>query len=273
MTVGLLNIVIFSKDRGCQIDLLLRSMARFFPVDDPVNILYTWSSEEYADGYMMTIERHQSHNWVDEHTASPQYGVGFRAWVRQLIDPGRPYTMFLVDDNVFKEPFSLENNERFAEFKGREDVACFSLRMHPAITYCYTERRETPPPSFEKPGLWRWQGLLGDWGYNMSVDGHVFRTDDLLGMIHSLPYHCPNYFEGILANHPIMKPYMMCLEKSPVMNIPVNKVQTANGNHCGTIPADFLNSQYLSGKRLDLAPLVGYDNKAAHEEVPLTFLR
>jgi len=269
---GLLNIIVFSKDRGCQLDLLLRSMHTFFPIGDKVNILYTWSSKEFADGYDLTMRRHAAHNWVYEHTVTVQYGDGFRAWIRQLVDPGKPYTMFLVDDNVFKEPFSFEHSEVFSSFGMRDDVVCFSLRMHPGITYCYTERRETPPPVFEAPGLWRWQGLKGDWGYPMSLDAHIFRTSDIFPLIHSLPYHNPNYFEGILACNPISKPYMMCLNRSSVMNIPVNKVQTANGNHCGSVPADWLNAQYLSGRVINLAPLVGYCNTAAHEEVPLNFL-
>jgi hypothetical protein len=244
----------------------------FFPVDDPVNILFTWSDSSYADGYMLTMERHAHCNWVDEHTVSPQYGQGFRAWVRQLIDPGRPYTMFLVDDNVFKEPFSLEKNERFQKFKTREDVACFSLRMHPRINYCYTEGRPTPPPKVAEDGSWPWKGLIGDWGYPMSVDAHIFRTSDIFGRIHSLPYHTPNHFEGILAQHPIDKSLMMCLDRSSVMNIPVNRVQGANGNHCGNISAEYLNGQYLSGKRLDLSHLVGFDNVSAHQEVSLAFM-
>jgi hypothetical protein len=271
--VGELNIVIFSKDRACQLDLLLRSISVFFPVDDQVRILYTASGKEYDDGYAIAKQKHQYAMWVDERQPTEQYGSGFRAWVKQLIDPGKPYTMFLVDDNVFKEPFSMETNERFQTFKARNDVSCFSLRMHPGIRYCYTERRECPTPTFTEPGTWVWRSSISDWAYSMSCDGHIFNTADIFPLVHSLPYANPNTFEGILANHPIGKTYMMCLDKSPVMNLPVNKVQTVNGNHCGSIRADYLNDQYLRrGKRIDLAPLVGFNNYACHQEVPLTFL-
>lgn len=272
MNKDLLNIVIFSKDRGCQLDLLLRSIDVFFPVFDTINIIYTWSDPSYADGYMVTMNKHPYCNWIEEHTDTAQYGSGFRAWVRQLIDPGKPYTMFLVDDNVFKEPFSLDNNERFQTFKTRNDVACFSLRMHPGIRYCYTEKRDTPPPSFIEPGVWSWRGLLGDWSYPMSVDAHIFNTQDIFPLVHALDYVSPNWFEGRLAQSPINKPYMMCLDKSPVLNIPVNKVQTANGNECGNVSANYLNDQYLSGKRIDLLPIIGFDNISAHQEIPLCFM-
>jgi len=265
------NIIIFSKDRGCQLDLLLRSMWRFFRYDGMIHVLRTCSSNAYRDGYDMVISHHGNRpvNWVDEGFPTRQYGGGFRAWVRQLVDPGKPYTMFLVDDNVFKEPFDPEGSARFKEFGARDDVACFSLRMHPRIVYCYTEQRDTPPPGFEAPGLWRWQGLMGDWSYPMSVDAHIFKTADIFPLIHRLPYHTPNHFEGILANNPIMKPYMMCLDRSPVMNIPVNKVQGANGNHCGTVSAAYLNGEYLSGRRIDLDPIAGFDNISAHQEMDL----
>lgn len=267
-----LNIVIFSKDRACQLDLLLRSMSVFFPIGDPTHVVYTYSDRDFGEGYLKAFESHPYVKLYPESVATQQYGVGFRAWVRQLIDPGKPYTMFLVDDNVFKEPFSFDSNERFQAFRGRSDVVCFSLRMHPGIRYCYTQRQDTPPPQFTEPGIWNWHAPLGDWHYPMSLDGSIFNTADVFPLIHSLPYANPNTFEGILANHPINKPYMMCLDKSPVMNLPVNKVQTVNGNHCGNIRASYLNEQYLQGKRLDLNPLIGFNNYSCHQELPLTFM-
>ena len=106
----------------------------------------------------------------------------------------------------------------------------------------------------------------------MSLDSHVFKTADIFPMVHSLPYANPNWLEGHMANHPLPHPNMMCLPKSPAMNIPANKVQTVNGNHCGNISAKYLNDEYLAGKRIDLEPIVGFNNISAHQEMPLTFV-
>jgi hypothetical protein len=142
--------------------------------------------------------------------------------------------------------------------------------MHPRISYCYTEKRETKAPEVVD-GLWLWKGLPGDWGYPMSVDGHIYRTSQLKPVINSLNFSNPNTFEGILDQHRIDLPYMVCLDNSPLLNIPVNKVQTANGNHCGSISAEYLNEVYLSGRQISLSNISGFENISAHQEIPLIF--
>jgi hypothetical protein len=65
---------------------------------------------------------------------------------------------------------------------------------------------------------------------------------------------------------------MMCFERSPIMNIPVNKVQIVNGNHCGTISAEYLNTKFLEGYVIDLEPLKEFNNISAHQEVDLKLI-
>jgi hypothetical protein len=101
----------------------------------------------------------------------------------------------------------------------------------------------------------------------MSVDGGFFRTEEIHPLVARLDYKNPNTFEGTLANHPIDKPLMICLDKSAILNIPANKVQTANGNLCGDIPADKLNRLFLDRKQLSINNISGHINKAPHEEI------
>jgi hypothetical protein len=143
--------------------------------------------------------------------------------------------------------------------------------MCPRINYCYTEKRDTPPPKFTEDLMWFWRdpALKGDWSYPLSLDSTIFRTEDILPLLKNLSYENPNTLEGTLATHPINKPYMICYKDSLVFNIPVNKVQTANGNHCGNIPADYLNREFLRTKRISMSNLEFFKNTACHQEVSL----
>ena len=56
------------------------------------------------------------------------------------------------------------------------EIACLSLRMCPRMDYSYALDTITGIPPFEDGTTWRWPEAEGDWGYPMSLDGHVFRT-------------------------------------------------------------------------------------------------
>jgi hypothetical protein len=124
-------------------------------------------------------------------------------------------------------------------------------------------------PTFIKPGVWECKDILNDWHYRMSLDGHIFKTSDIYPLIHNLSYNDPNSLEAALDQNPIRKPLMACLPESVILNIPWNRVQEYNNNRHGGVGANFLNSQYLTGKRISLKSIIGIKNMAAHQEVPL----
>lgn len=259
----MINIIIFSKDRASQLDLLLRSIKTFFIGWDKYtfNILYKYSSEDYKKGYDITKSIHKEFNFVLE--------SNFKKDLLKFISPVNAFTIFGVDDDVFKEEFSFNCVE--VDMLKEANVACISLTMHPKINYCYTENKPTPPPNFisTNPYTWEWRGLPGDIGYPMSIDFSIFRTIDIICRCHKLTYNNPNTLEGYLATVPIQKPLRVCFKKSKIFNIPVNKVQTVNGNRFGGISAEYLNTKFLEGYKIDLEPLKGFDNTAVHQEVEL----
>lgn len=258
----MLNLLIFSKDRGCQLDLLLRSIKHFWTdwSDYKFFVLYKYSNEWYKEGYRRVIKKHPDINYIKE--------INFKNQVVSQLHEENKFTMYLVDDNVFKEQFKF-NCEDVFEFYKNEDIACLSLRLHPRIKYCYTIKIDTPPPKFINKNSWVCAGALGDWNYKMSVDGHIFRTKDVVNLVKSLNYSNPNTFEGMMASNELKNPLMMCFEKSIIFNIPVNKVQTVNGNYCGGISAEYLNTKFLDGYIINLEPIKNFDNISVHQEIDL----
>jgi len=260
----MVNILIFSKNRAAQLELLLRSIKEFFTdwLDFKFNILYTYGTNEYERSYEILKKIHPEFNYILE--------TDFKAQIVSIIDPEMPYTLFFVDDNVFKEPFTFRS-DLLKKFKARENISCISLRLYPGIIYCYPMRIPSPPPEFIEDWTWACSGTIGDWNYRMSLDGHIFRTSDIYESIRRLPYKNPNSFESLMSFNPIPKPYMTCFGLSPIFNIPVNKVQTFNNNYCGNMGADTLNDIFLNGQGISLVNIRHIKNISCHQEIELVF--
>src|SRR5207244_5933637 len=99
-----LDLMIYSKDRPGQLELLLRSGEQLFDEWDEIGItvVYTHSAAEFAEGYDLVRGLHPGVRFVDEHDT----GETFKETTLRLLG-GADYTVFLVDDDVFKQPFSL----------------------------------------------------------------------------------------------------------------------------------------------------------------------
>ena len=82
-------------------------------------------------------------------------------------------------------------------------------------------------------------------------------------------YNNPNSLESIMAMRPLEKPYMICFDKSPIMNIPINKVQDFNNNIHGDISADYLNEQFLDGNVISTDNIYGFNNKSCHQIIDI----
>jgi len=262
-----MNIILFSKDRPAQLELLIRSMKKFFKEfsEFQIKIITKHTDLNFAKGYDKLKILHPDQNilWKQD--------VGFQACVIDLFDKKEKYTVFFVDDIIFKEPFSIENN-RFKYFQEHGDIAAFSLRLHPHLTYCYPAAVKMTPPDFTENGVFQWMGKTGDYGYPMSLDGHIFRSADIYYNLIIERYDNPNLLESQMASRPILKPKLICLEKSVIMNNPINKVQNFNNNIHGNISAEYLNEQFLNDKIIDLSPFEGFENISCHQEMPINLI-
>jgi len=235
--------------------------------DCKINILYTYSNDKFKDGYekLFKIHNDENINYIKE-------TLKFKEHLISLIDPNNPYLVFFVDDIVWKNKFSLSSHQ-FKLFTLNNDILTLSLRLHKNLTYCYPAGIHMVPPQFETNNLFKWQGQPGDYGYPMSLDGHFFRTNDILPIIKAIPFNNPNSFEAILSCYPLNKPKMICFDESVIMNLPINKVQAFNNNVHGNISAEFLNDQFLNDFIIDLEFIKGFKNMSCHQEIEIKFIK
>lgn len=267
------NVIIFSKDRPMQLELFIRSMKEFFIEfkEHKINILYTYSNTEYEKGYIKirSIHRDLNINWVKENS--------FKNDLNNIFNKTTKYSVFFVDDNIFKEKFSL-NDKEFKYFdNNKSELICLSLRLHPNLTWCYPAKISMKKPNILNKDFniidWRYE--TGDYNYPLSLDGHIFLTRDILHFIENGSYNNPNSLESIMAmtQNSLKKKKIIFYNKSKILNLPINKVQTFNNNICGNILAETLNKEFLNDNIISLDELKEFNNTSCHQEIEIKILK
>lgn len=259
--------VIFSRDRACQLDLLLRSLDQNAPEAFETHVIWRASSGSYTDGYGRCMAEHPRTRFQRED--------GLVYQTRWLIGKSEGHVAFFTDDDVLFRPLPAGALHEHA--LNREDVLAFSLRLGENTTFCYPHARRQKVPRVRWNGdlwLWNWQEADQDFAYPCSLDGHIFRRGDLLGMIDGQHFSSPNFLEDVLvtAAEDLKRPLMASYPESKLVGIPANKVsETHVGNRAGEqhpMSAADLNRRYLAGERIDPSAMDFSGVRGAHHELP-----
>ena len=267
----MINAIVFSKDRACQLDCFLRSVEKNVEKTLPIkwSVVYLATTSESQKGYEKLFQRA-----FHECTFYDEKKEGFKQTTLNLLREESPYHVFFVDDDCFKCNWNPKDG-CLELLKQKKDLLTVSLRMDPSYDFCYTQKRKTPPPIIGKDGIWKWKGLEGDWGYPMSLDGHIFRSQDILPLIRSIDFKNPNSLEARLAGRALEMSLIFCYSSAKIINLPVNRVQTLNKNHAGLYhptSIEELNRRFLSREQLSLeAVMKAKGFNAPHFELPLVF--
>jgi hypothetical protein len=220
----MITTIVFSKNRACQLDLLLRSLSI------PVCVLYTYNSE-FEAGYNKLIDMYPKVNFIKQ--------KDFKKDLLKIIEKSK-YVLFLTDDDVMVDPFHEDCSE-FIEFKDDPEILSLSLGLSSNVA----------------SQKWRWGDYHGNyrlrmWGYPMSVDSCIFRKEDIFDTILNNKMSNPNYLETALNLNIPDRPLMMCFDTPKIINNSVNQVQRDFPAHTSGPTAQELEKIFLSGKRLSL---------------------
>ncbi|MHC4839609.1 MAG: hypothetical protein ACYTDT_01430 [Planctomycetota bacterium] len=275
-----LNVTIFSKDRAAQLDGLLRSIREKVARWETAfswTVIYAASTADFRQGYETVQSEHGSSaiNFVAESDREHSFKeIVIEAMSQQYAANRSEWYMFLVDDMIFKTNWGFDSAKPLDRLQTDTTVIAASLRLCPRYDYCYAENRAVKPPFKARFGRWNWRKASGDWGYPMSVDGNIFRYEDIIPIVKKIDFRHPNSFESELAKNAIKaRPKMTCYKEAVVVNLPINKVQSEYENRAGEdhgISAEDLNKLFLAGKRVDLEPVYKLsDNRGCHHEMPL----
>lgn len=259
----MITAVVLSKNRACQLDLLLTSLDRNGGGLFDVRVLYQATTTDHQAGYDLCRTRFPDVHFQLE-GCSPVLDVS------RLLE-GADIECFFTDDSVLYRPIPLPFPP-----KAGDGVLCLSLRLGGNTSWCYPYGRAQTLPEFDEvDGIfrWDWKKSDGDFGYPASVDGHLFRGPSLhTALLHCPPKSNPNqmeehlvkYFQGDRRN------MMASYNHSVLVGLPLNVVTSTHRNrNAASHHPDDLNSSYLRGKRIQLDALDFTGVRGAHQEIGL----
>lgn len=260
----MIDSLVFSRNRPLQLHCLLSSLKEYSNIpNEKIKVLHRYD-EEYAESLSEVKDYHRNVKFIEE--------TDFETQVKDYLKSGEQHCTFFVDDIVVKDQVDFSIPCRVLE--ANPDILCFSLRLGLHLTDCYpTNSKQTVPNGMINSQLfvWGWKGSSHDWGYPLSVDGHVFRRSELEGWSSHLRFKNPNQFESALQEIPqifAIPQGMICHVNSKIFNNPLNRVQDEFKNRVETsITTQDLNKIWLSGKEIDYNVFRGWPNPAAHTPV------
>ena len=194
-----MDCLIWSKDRACQLDLLLRSININLPVLGNIHILYMSSNSFFEEGYKKIINKfpniifHKEKNFKQDNidifnTFSSDYSLNF------------------VDDDVVINFISLEEISKIIARIPNSKIEAISLRLDINMIYNHPQSRFYPLPNFietEPFLLWDWSIMesMNEWGYPCSISSYIYRMEHMKHYIRDLKYDFPGGLEGQMSKN------------------------------------------------------------------------
>jgi hypothetical protein len=258
-----MNCVVFSRDRAMQLDAFLESVDLYVAgLFETVSVLYKPTSESFEKAYSRLAAERPGVHWVRE--------TSFRENLQALVGKA-DNTVFHTDDDVY---FGTPDR-----FDLRDDEVCFTLRLGLNTTYSYTldlEERLIGADVVGNRVVWDWRSQgAGSYSYPLAVNGHVFRTEDVVDWLARASFSNPNDLEAALQLfNTELRPKMASFQHSTVVSIPANIVNETYANRHGDLfTPEALNDRFLLGERIDLDSMDFSSIAACHQEIPFAFRR
>lgn len=265
------NLIIFSKNRACQLNLLLESLEKNSNgLFTKTSVLYT-CDDAHKGSYDLLSERFPDVEMVFEND--------FKTDLLKIVKDGRSvFTTFMVDDAVLYGRVFDDRDTILGMIS--KDTVCFSLRLglncrysHPADRY-YEIKEYTE----EKPFIiFDYDRNEGDFAYPLSTDGHIFKTNVLTPMLESTPFTNPNTLEANIQYHVYnngIPKRVVSFITSKLVSVPVNLVNTTFNNRHG-LEHQFSNEEllgrYLNGEVIDLVQTDFTEIDGPHKEIKYQF--
>lgn len=272
----MIHIIIFSFNRAMQLETLLRSIRQHWSsTPHKVSVLYNTTKETYQKGYEMLTAEYSHVEFIKE-TSRPQHYhlrdyLHPYNWLKQiryphvrrqksnfrdllnesLLHSECRYTMFLTDDSAFFADVCL-TKEQLAFIDENPSQNQISLRLG-------VDNVQKPTSiNIADDGTLRWRfdehrDALS-WGYNFSVDAHIYSTALLRRLLLRIIFSNPTTLEGHINDY-VQKTHRMnqglAYERPVILSYPINMVQQIADNESLGVSEENLNCKFLEGYRLE----------------------
>lgn len=264
----MIDSILFSKDRACQLDGCVRSIRENLPFVQRVVVVYVASNQEFQAGY----------DKLDTSLMELVQETDIRSdWfynISRLSD-----LVYLSTDDTFVFRRAPESPEWHANW------LAFSCRLGLNTTLQnYSTGQHQPPLTHyeyhtENQIQWPWvqRRPTENYGYASAMDATIYSRDTLLE-ISQFEWNTLRGWEGTLAvdRRTILGkwPMMASYTHSVAVNLPTNNIQP--DLYAGTkYPVDpqTLNQKFLDGEYIDIHKMDFSNIIGAHQEIELCFSR
>ena len=255
------GVLVFSKDRACQLDLCLSSLTQHLTDGlPPIVVLYTTSDNRHQRQYGTLIEQ-----WPGVTFRNDQ--GNFQAHVQDILADWE-HVCFVTDDTIFTSGFSL--SEAVAAIIEHKALG-FSLRLGANIT------KGGPPENeaFRMPNAtisdgkarWHWSdvGEARGFGYPLELSSSIYPTATILPIVRNHSIANPNHLEATLhaARMAYADRLMLCFVDAVAFSAVWNAVQAGNGWAQGMTATEFADA-FDAGRRLDWRAYDRFETDAYH---------
>jgi hypothetical protein len=260
-------VVVFSRDRSLQLELLLETYAAFVAKPPRISVLYSVSDDVHRASYANVLERYRD---LIEHACEQR---NFRDDLLRLLErSSADNLMFLVDDLLFLRPVDGDLLRRWSATRD----GILSLRLGENIRSSYNIGIDTLPlpPTLERverQGVtmlgWIWGSGAGEWYLALSLDAHVLPKRTVERLIRGSKFRAPNSLEAALGRFRFMfkRRRGFAFPTSRVVNLPLNSVKREDYRfpNAGVDVRQMLDD-HRSGLRLDASSFPLADHRSCH---------
>ncbi len=266
------QLIIFSKNRACQLNLLLDSIKNNAEMlFDKIHVLYKSENDEYSAGYDKVMNNHKGVYFLKENN--------FRKDLFKLIDDDIESTTFMVDDAVIFKQILTRKIDIIKPVI--EDFIIFSLRLGTNCNYSHPANLHYNLGEHEINGEYLifdyTKQQVGDFRYPLSTDGHIYNTKLIKDLLIEIPFVNPNTLEAYLQRFVLTNSIpktIMCFRESKLVSIPVNLVNDTFKNRHGLqfgISEKELNDKFLNNETIDLNSMDFSEVNGPHKEIKYIF--
>jgi hypothetical protein len=245
--------IVFSKNRGMQLESLLSSY--FYYTKNPATliILFTYGDIKHKLAYEILEKEFKAFpvSFIEETNFSEQ--------LKQIVKRQKgDRIFFMTDDAVFLDFYDLNDCLNFHPLQN-----VFSLRLGRDLDFCYAYNKKQDIPLFITENVmekewnsWIWKDMYNspDWSYPLSVDGNIFLRKEIETIINYISFKSPNSLESQmqLLKDLFVQRKGICYSKAKYVNVPCNRVQNEFDNvFHNTYSVDELADKFLEGDRIE----------------------
>lgn len=261
-----IKLIIFSKDRAAQLELLLRSIETNIPdLFSPV-VIYTSSTRDFKHGYERLRDSYkESVLFVPE--------TNLRKDIITQTNLATNHICYSTDDTVIFKPFGSKNILDIRQ----DQVFSLRLGLNTVMQDIHTGTYQPALTSYhEDKDILTWQVNRyhphSNYGYPFALDMHIMPAKLIQSLISEFNWHNPTGLESGLTKYRDKIKYLSSPKYSIAVNIPVN---CAGGvtQHGKFFPASLesLNESYLNGNLISLKHIAEQNIIGCHQEIELKY--